>query len=249
MSTKLHELLAVESDREAAASAVLAETITTFTKKPEHFLGKHSVYRGFDESVTDEIEEATKELVETVRGKLVHCFAVMAKAVNVTASKDATNQIASASIELNGTMLTGPLPATTLLMLENRIKRWTEMLLQIPTLAPGRKWEPDTSRGANIYLDTAPDARYRTKKVIQHKVLVEPTEHHPAQIEKWTEDVRVGKVIDTTWSGMMSPAEKSEIISRAQELLAAVKQARQRANTALVEQVSVAKTLTDFILG
>jgi len=247
--SKLHELLAVETDREAAATAILAETINTFTKKPDHFLGKHSIYQSFEENSTEEVEEATKELVDTVHGKLSHCFGVLAKAVDVTASKDATNQKAVADLVVGGTILATAVPATTLLMLENRIKRWMEMLLQIPTLAPGRKWEPDTSRGPNIDLDASPDARFRTKKVIQHKVLVEPTEHHPAQIEKWSEDVRVGKVIDTTWSGMMSPGEKSAIIGRAQELLAAVKQARQRANSTEVENVSIAKTLTNFILG
>lgn len=247
--TKLHELLAVESDREAAATAILTETTTTFTKKPDHFLGKHSIYHSFEENSADDAEESTKELVDTVNGKLQHCFSILAKAVDVTASKDATNQKAVADIEINGTVLATAVPATTLLMLENRLKRWTELLLNIPTLAPGRKWELDPSRGPNIYLDTAPDARFRTKKVIQHKILVEPTEHHPAQIEKWSEDIRIGKVVDTAWSGMMSPAEKSAIISRAQELLAAVKQARQRANSTEVVQISIAKKLTDFILG
>jgi hypothetical protein len=247
--TKLHELLAVETDRETAATAILAETANTFSKKPEHFIGKHSVYQPFDENDSNEKEETTKELVETAYSKLSHCFGIVAKAVDVTASKDATNQNAVADLVVNGETLAQSVPATTLLMLENRIKKWMEVLLQIPTLAPGRKWELSPERGPNIFIDANPEARYRTKKVIQHKVLVDATEHHPAQVEKWSEDVRIGKVTDTTWCGMMSPAEKSQVISRAQELLAAVKQARQRANSTEVTQVSIAKKLTNFILG
>lgn len=250
MSTKLHEILAVEADREAAATAVLNETLVTFTKKPEHFIGKHTIYKALTEGDTDgEGEEASKEIVDTALGKLRHCFSIINKAIDVTATKDATNQLAHAEIIIDGKALTTPLPATTLLTLEKKIKQWLDVLLQIPTLAPGRVWVLDATKGPNIYRDEAPEARYRTKKVIQHKILVEPTTHHPAQVEKWSEDVRVGKLTDTSWSSMMSPAEKSQIITRATELLAAVKQARQRANTQEVVQVDVAKTLTDFIIG
>lgn len=36
---KLHELLAVEPDLKGAAEKIIAETINTFTKKPNHFEG------------------------------------------------------------------------------------------------------------------------------------------------------------------------------------------------------------------
>ena len=248
MSTKLHEILAVESDRDAAATAVIEETITTFTKKPDHFLGKHSVYKPFEEN-SEEVEEVTKEMVTTARDKLVHCFSILGKALDVTATKDATNQVAKAAIVINGSALTDELPATTLLMLESRIKKWTEILLAIPTLSPGRRWEEDPSKGKGVFTDAQPENKFRTKKVIQHKVLVEPTEHHPAQVEKWTEDVRIGKVIESTWSGMMSPADKAALLTRCQELLAATKQARQRANTQEIVPTSIASKLTAYLLG
>jgi hypothetical protein len=249
MSTKLYELLAVSADREAAATAVLAETLVTFTKKPEHFIGKHSIYQPFDEGAANEVEEASKELVETVMDKLAHCFDIVGRAVDVVATIDYANTLAIADIVVGTQVIATGVPATTLLMLENRLKRWQDVLLAIPTLAPGRKWAPDTARGAGVYVDSAPEARFRTKKVIQHKILVESTEHHPAQIEKWSEDVRVGKVVDTNWSSMISPADKSRLLARTQELLAAVKQARQRANSVETSQVAIAKNLTDFIVG
>ena len=80
-------------------------------------------------------------------------------------------------------------------------------------------------------------------------MIVEPTQFHPAQIHTWTEDERVGKVTESSWSGMMSPAEKSQLISRLQNLIIATKQARQRANTAAVVEVDVARPLIDYLTG
>jgi hypothetical protein len=249
MSTKLHEIIAVAGDRDAAATAVIDETVTTFQKRPEHFLGKASRYVPFDEADAATAEEASKEIVTTVRDKLTHCFSVVMKAVDVTASRDATNCLAKAAVIIDGKEITGELPATTLLMLESQLKKWNEVMLAIPTLAPGRAWALDPDKGKGVYVDTNPEAKFRTKKVIMSKVLVEATKEHPAQIDKWPEDVKIGKITDTTWSSMVSPAEKSALIGRVQELIAAVKQARQRANCQEVVQVDVAKSLVEFVLG
>lgn len=249
MKPKLHEILSCEGDRNAAATAIIEETVTTFNKRPEHFLGKLARYEPFDEADAMQAESSAKEIVTTVRDKLAHCFGVVGKALDVTASKDATNCLARASIVVDGQAITGDLPATTLLTLESSLKKWLEIMLAIPTLAPGHKWVADPDKGAGIYLDSNPDVKFRTKKVIKHQVLVDPTDHHPAQVRDWTEDERTGKIIETTWSSMVSPAEKSALISRVQELLAATKQARQRANCQEVVDVRISNDLVKFILG
>lgn len=248
MSTKLHEILAVEADRESAATAILAETSNTLSKKPDHFTGKHTKYTPFSETAMDG-EESSKEIVTTVRDKLTHCFSICGRAIDITATKDAANCEAKAAIEIDGETITPELPATTLLMLENRLKKWIEVLLVVPTLAPGRDWRPDTTKGNGVFLDHSPDVKFRTKKDFAHKVLVEASGQHPAQIEKWTEDVKIGKITETTWSSMVTPGEKSALLERAQNLLAATKQARQRANAQEVTQVTVADALSSYILG
>lgn len=245
--TKLHEVLAVESDREQAANAILAETLTTFTKRTEHFIGKHTKYVPFDENSPD-ADETARDIVTTVKDKLSHCLSVAGRALDVTATKDMTNTKACASIEIDGKAITGPLPATTLLMLENRLKKWIEIFLAIPTLAPGRSWQLTPEKGAGVYLDPLPEAKFRTKKETMHKVLYEATKEHPAQIDKWAEDVRIGRITETTWCSMYSPAEKSELLERAQTLLVATKQARQRANAQECEQVDLADALIKFLL-
>ena len=247
--TKLHELLAVESDREAASAAIVAETITTFDKKSHLFQGKHTRYTPFDEGALD-AEESAQELVTTVPSKLEHCFRIVSRALNVTAAKDLTNQSegARAAIVINGKEITPALPATTLLMLESKLKSWLPIFAAIPTLAPGRKWVPDAEKGKDIFRDDLDEVKFRTKKVVHTKIIVEPTEHHPAQVRDYTEDEKTGKIVETSWSGMLSPADKSALIGRLQELIVATKQARQRANTAEVVEVDVAQPLISFIL-
>ena len=47
--TKLHEILAVDGDLQEAAKKIQAETINTFTKKVEHFVGMSKTLHMFDE--------------------------------------------------------------------------------------------------------------------------------------------------------------------------------------------------------
>ena len=245
---KLHEILAVEQDRENAAKLVIDEAITTLSKKPERFIGRHVKYVPFDEN-DGESEEDEKPVDTTVSDKLKHVFEVVSRALDVSATKDATNQLAVADVHVDGQVILVGAPATTLLMIENKLKGWLNLLNAIPTLAPGTNWVADPSKGPGIYKSERPEIKFRTKKIPQHKVLYEATAQHPAQIEKWAEDVRVGKITQTDWSGMISPAEKSNLIARCQVLIEAVKQARQRANCQEVDQVEVAKPLVDFLLG
>jgi hypothetical protein len=246
---KLHEILAVEADRDAAAVAVMEETQVTFNKRASHFQGHHKKFVSFEEGTPEEDEDVL-EIVDTVPDKLRHAFKIAARAIDVTATKDMTNQSpeARAAVEIDGVAITDPLPATTLLMLEAKVKGMQRLFLEIPTLAPGRRWEKDPDKGPNVYRDANPSAKFRTKKTVQHKVLVDPTEHHPAQIERWSEDEKIGKIVETNWSAMMSPAEKSALLARTQNLLSAIKQARMRANCAEVTQVRVADKLFNYLL-
>ena len=47
---------------------------------------------------------------------------------------------------------------------------------------------------------------------------------------------------------MMSPAEKSDLLSRVDKLGQAIKQARQRANMAEVQDIHVGESITSYIL-
>lgn len=249
-SPKLHEVLAVEAELEGVNKSTLEEGKHTFKGKPDHFQGFIKSYYPSNEDDPDRMAPEHKEMVTTVGDKLAYIFQHVVRYLDAVLQKEATNQTAKADLVLaDGTVLAENVPATFLLGLETKIKQWREVFMEIPTLAPGISWKKDESRGKGIYVAEHPVETRRTKKVIQHKVLVEPTKEHPAQIEKWSEDVVIGKFVTQTWCGMISPAEKSALLARLDELGRATKQARQRANCAEVVKVNVGKALAKYLLG
>lgn len=245
---KLHEILAVEGDLDATAKKVVEEATVTFVKKPDHFLEAHRTLSMFDEGRSQENTEESKALVTTVADKLSYVKGHVAKYLDTFAQKEATNQTAVADLTFEGAVF-NKVPATCLLGLESKLKALRSMYEAIPTLQPGIDWALDPERGNNIYKAVELETRMKTEKQIQHKILVDPTDHHPAQVEKWTADVSVGKFTDRKWSGMMSPAEKSDLLGRLDTVIRAVKKARQRANTAEVVPVTIGKALLDYIHG
>jgi hypothetical protein len=245
---KLHEVLAVEGELEGVNKSVLDEAKHTFKAKPDHFLGSIKTYSPFDANDQDVMAPEYKEMVTTIGDKLAYVFEHVARYLDAVAQKEATNQTARADIVLgDGRVLAKDIPATFLLGLETKIKQWKEVCQEIPTLAPGLSWKKDEARGKGVYVAEHPEETRRTKKTVKSKVLYDATKEHPAQIEKWAEDIPVGKFVTQRWCGMLSPADKSALLARLDELGRAVKQARQRANCAEIVDVKIGKTLFDFL--
>ncbi len=246
---KLHEILAVESDLRGQYEKILAETKVTFEKKTEHFLGLHKSLKMFDSF--REIEEAAaevhKEVVTTVDEKLKHTWKYAVKYFDCLLQKETTNTTATADLVIDGVVLGERLPATFLLGMEERIKKIRDLYESIPTLQPGTTWVEDQTQRPGLFKALYPEKANKTEQSIQHKVLVAPTDKHPAQIEKWTEQVPVGIYAQDRWSGMISPARKAELLERLDILLAAVKKARQRANQADVVKGDIAQRLYNFV--
>ena len=75
----------------------------------------------------------------------------------------------------------------------------------------------------------------------------EATEHHPAQVETYSEDVVVGTWERVLFSGAMPAVKKKELLGKVNDLIDAVKFAREEANTTTVQDVHVAKAVFDFL--
>jgi hypothetical protein len=244
--SKLHELLAVETDLESTYKKVLEEAIVTFTKKADHFMGTHKVLTMFDESKQNENLTEHKEMVTTVDSKLDYVKDFIIQYFDAILQKEKTNQIATADLVVDGVVLAKALPATFLLGMETKLKSVRTMYEHTPTLPPGQKWEEDKEAGKGIYKTTLDD-KLKTAKTFQHKVLVAPTDKHPAQVEKWEESIPVGRYVTTAQYGMLTPARKSHLIGQIDKLIQACKKARQRANCAEVEKVEIGKSIIDYI--
>lgn len=246
---KLHELLAVAGDLEGTAKKLIDEATNTFSKKAEHFLSKTTVLTMFDDNRKQEDSVETKTLAETVFGKLDYVRRPLAKWLNSFASIEASNQVAKADLVVADQVLLADVPSTALLGLESRLKLLHPMIEAIPTLQPGVEWVPDEQAGKGIYKISEPRSRLKTEKQPGYKILVEATEHHPAQVEKWVQDVAVGKYTDTFQAAMLTPAEKSELLGRLDMLTRAVKRARQRANATDAVPSKLGSVVTDYLFG
>lgn len=244
---KMHELLAVLSDASTAAGAILSETQATFSKRADHFKGQTRAVTFFDEDRASENSVETKEIVTSVGDKLDYTFARVARYWDALFQMEKTNGEAKADLVVGAVTIAEDVPATFLLGMETRLKELRNVLLQIPTLAPELSWTPDAG-DPGVYV-SPPQVNFKTEKTLRHKVLYEATDKHPAQIEKWSEDRPVARIETTHRSAMLSPGEKAKLLERTDNLIAAVKKARQRANTVEVINEQIADAMFGYILN
>lgn len=243
---KLHELLAAEASVAGAYNSISEETLKVFGK-PDHFMKQTTATSYFAEAEKNLDTFETKDSVTTVTERLNWQLGDAFKSYfDILAQKDATNQMAKADVELDGKVFLTGVPATYLLTLETKIGDLRKKFEAIPTLQPGPLWVEDAGEGK--WRTAEAQVSFKTKKTIRPIILVAPTDKHPAQVEKISEDVPVAKIERTTWSGMWTSTEKSDLLARLDALLIALKQARQRANTQEVVKLQVGKRLSDYLL-
>lgn len=243
---KLHELLAVEPDKEGYYKLALDEARTTFKNKPTHFTGMHKTCVMLKEGDVAPPDEHL-EMTTTVKDKLLYIEKAIVDYLDVVLQKESTNQEAKADLVVDGQVLATQLPATFLLGLESKLKTIRAVYAEIPTLAPGIAWKHEPTLGPDVYKTEKPEEKLKTAKTFMFKVLYQATDKHPAQIEKWEEQVPVGRYITETFSGMLSPAEKSELLARIDKLIQAAKVARQQANSVEASKREVGEIIMRYI--
>lgn len=252
---KLHEILAVEGDKEGYFKKSIPEMINLFKNKVNQFHGHTRTLQLIGEDTPEKLQAEQAEadflkIMTTVPGELGYLASVFNNYVDVVYQKDEANQRARADIIVDGLVIAADVPATTLLGLENKLKQLRTVVDEIPTLQPGVNWVLDPAQGDYIYRDSHPEIRTKTKKTFDYKVIVPPTDKHPAQIDKYESTQDVGYFTKIRWSGCVSVARKSTYLERVDKLIQAVKQARQRANEVEVNtEKKVGFFLTKYILG
>lgn len=249
---KLHELLAVEQDLRGQASKMLAETASVFGK-PDFFKGSVFSFTPFDEADAHLAEEKHEELVTTVPDRLAYTFRAIAKYWDAVAQKDATNQLAMADVVLDGEVLVKSVPSTTLLGLESKLVELRTAIQSMPTLDAKTAWERVDNIRQNMFKTKHPTVGWRTQKstkpVILYEAVVKDGVGIPANVVQVTEDVRVGRTETVGFSGAVTPATASAILSRLDRLIVAVKEARQRANNTEVQSISIGESLLKYVAG
>lgn len=245
---KLHEILAIEGDLGKTSTKLLNETKKTF--------GKDNLFNGSVKKLEMFAEEDqmlnTTEVVKldtTVEEVLSYTNKEVGKFWDAVLKKDKTNQIAVADVVLeSGTVIAKNVPVTFLLGLETKLNEYRKILDAIPTLPPGIRWKEDKSEGNGIFKSEDDVVQFRTKKETEFKVAYEATKEHPAQISPITVDKNVGKYTTEKTCSMMTPYEKATIISKHEEILRAVKKARQRANNVEIVKDSISSSIFRYIM-
>jgi hypothetical protein len=241
----LHQLLAVSTDLDQQARAIMEETVNTFTKKAEHFDGIKKVYSPYDDA-GEKLPPEIKEVVTTVGEKLSYAKESVIKAMDVTLSKEETNSSGEAKAELIVDGLSfGTFSATSFIALERYLEKIRDEYKAIPTLDPTRRWTKETSSGRD--LREAIEVKYRSEKKARPLVLSPATMQHPAQVQLVTDEIQVGKYDTTYSSGRMTPLEKSNLLAKLDTLIIEVKKAREIANQAKVKEVEIGEKIFNFI--
>lgn len=237
---KLHELLSIEPDLRTEAQKISGEVRETLAD-PKRV---HGMIRTFRPIVDDEdpLPDERVEMLTTVKNELSRFDEAMGKFIDSAVSKEVTNTVASATLQLGESEF--KLPATALLNLENRLAEIRKVYAAVPTLDPAEVWNYDED--LEVYVADTRMA-YKTRKVPKTHVSYEATKEHPAQVEVYHEDIRVGEREQIMHSGALTLARKRVLLGRIDDMLKEVKQARQRANDIEVKEVEIADLIFDVI--
>ena len=248
--SKLHEVLAVETDVEETSRKILEEAFTTFNKKGNLFEGYHKTLQMLDEERSGEEAgaEEHKAIVTTVADKLSYIKKSLVKYYDVFFQKEATNQVASSDLVVDGQVLVENLPATFLLGVEKRLTKLRPVFESMPTLDPGVEWEQDPGERDGVFKAKHPDRKQKQEKQEAFVIVTEATPDHRAQYEKVIKNVVTGTYSTQYWSGKVTPGQKSEYLARLDKLIQAVKKARQRANATEVVKRNVGNVIVKFLL-
>lgn len=239
--TTLAQLLAVDQGVRNKAQTVENELYKTI-QKPQLFAGLSRTYQKKDDEGDEFPPEWTLVQVKS-EDVLTELSEAVTRLIDVNATKDASNCLAKADIVVDDVVFAADVPVTTLMALGHVIENLTTFVGKIPTLDPAQRWEYDTTAGC---FASEPAKTVKTKKIPKNHIKYEATEQHPAQVELFTEDVKIGEWTKIDFSGALKADRVNGILGRLEKLRQAVKFAREKANTIEVVDVHYGETILDF---
>lgn len=241
---RLNQIIAIEKGVKSQSMRELTD-IHQMLQKPALLAGISRTYRPKDEEGEDYPPEATKVQIKAEEA-IRKTIEVMSQLFDVTATKDWSNGKAMADVVVDGQTLVKDVPVTYLLFLEKQLVDLHTFIKKLPTLDAAETWVFDQPSDSWA---TEPMQTVKTKKIPRNHVKAEATEHHPAQVEVYYEDVVVGYWRTVKFSGALPARRVNELLERVEKLQKAVKFAREEANNTEVEDQKVAKPIFDYLFG
>lgn len=241
---KQGQILALEKTAKGFAES----TIT----KSYHVLQKDTLLGGISRTYQKKNEDgddfpAERTLVQVrVHEEIAKVSAALARAFDLTATKELTNTVVKADVVVDGVTLLRDVPGTVLLALERELQNVETYVSKLPTLDLAEEWTFDETKNAYA---TNPTQTAKSKKIPRNHVLAEATPQHPAQVTLYHEDVVVGTWTQIKYSGALPAKELSEMKARVRTLRDAVKVARELANTADAKDLKVGDALLNYVFA
>lgn len=245
----LHEILAAEPDLATNTKAVTQQIIQTFGKETK-FTGTHKSYQVFDEARQNlKLPDEVKKVATTVPYELSWFTKEICGYYDLLASKEVTNQTATADLVVDGVVIAKNLPSLFLLNMENQLKALISVIDSIHVRDSSIEWEEAIDEGRDIYRTKFPTERVQSEVQDHAEVIQAPNEFsNKTEWRSIKTNVPFGKTQLIDYTSLISPIEKAEMISRLQKLRVAVKKARQQANSVEIKEVhGIGEKLLDYI--
>lgn len=238
----LNQVIAIVNGKKTKANSELGE-LYKVVQKPDLFSGLTRTYRPLDDE--GETMPAEKKLAQlTVDNAVFKVKEIMTDYLDLVYTQDKSNCLASADVVVGDQVIMPQVPVTHLLFLEKQLTDLRTFVSHLPTLEPTEEWQFDDNAQLN---KSSPSVTNRNKKVLKNHVKSPPTDKFPAQVDTYTEDVKVGEWTAVKFSGAISAVRKNDMINRVDTLRDAVKAAREKANSIEVKQEKIAKNIFDFV--
>ncbi|NER38746.1 MAG: hypothetical protein F6J93_33135 [Oscillatoria sp. SIO1A7] len=241
---RLNQIIAIEKGIKSKSIQELAEAQRAIAK-PALLAGISRTYRPKDEE-GEQLPPESKKVQIKAEEILRQTTEILTKLFDITATKDWTNCRARADVVVEGQTLLSQVPVSYLLFLEKQLVDLQAFLKKLPILEASETWNFDAS--ADCWA-TEPLQTLKTFKMPRNHVKAEATEHHPAQVEVYYEDVTVGYWRTVKFSGALPAQRVNELLERLDKLQQAVKFAREEANNTDVEEQRIGQRIFQYLLG
>lgn len=252
MPTILHQMLALQGPKKELMRQSLAATTNACTDVSK--LTGHAVsYVPFAE---DDKDQPSDVLKESSRVQLTTVAAIRALIADISPSLDVIltvevgNAQAKAPIMVDGVSIIMDaggkpveFPVSFLLELEKLFKDLIARVSKFQSLSETFDWSFDS--GTGLWKAPPIQTLRRKKKFVNHEKAA-ATEHHPAQVEVFSEDVPVGTITRLISSGALSQQQHKKLLAQIEKVYTAVIAARHQANAIQVQQQHAAEKLLQF---
>lgn len=242
--SKLNQIIAVASGKKTQVEKTLTEVYHKI-QKPELFSGISRHYQPIsDDGETLPPEEKFPQV--NVKSAIDTAKLAISDLVDIIATQDTANTLARADVLIDDKVVLKDVPVTHLLFLEKQVKDIQTFIGKLPTLDSSERWEFDDQ--TSMYRTPVVQTNRNVKQLRNHVKAV-ATDKHPAQVDVYQEEVKVGTWNTTKFSTCISSKDKNDFLNRTTKLIEAIKIAREVANSIDVKKVEYGDSLVEFIFN